>query len=158
MTVEKVLFDPSIGASMVVLKEDQGERVLPIWIGQSEALSIAMALEQVAVARPLTHDLFHSVLEGLDVSIDWVKVHSLDEGTYYATMRLKWSDKEIEIDSRPSDAIALAVRAKTPVFVAEKVIIEAIGGQGTVIPKGKEILDEDFLADLPDDIFGKYKM
>ncbi|MCP4604902.1 MAG: bifunctional nuclease family protein [Proteobacteria bacterium] len=157
VSVKKVLFDPKVGASVVLLKEEEGEREVPIWIGQSEALSIAMAIENISLPRPMTHDLIQSVLTGLGVSIDWIRIHDLDEGTFYATLRLNSSDGEVDVDSRPSDAIAVALRMEAPIFVAEKVFVAA--SQMDPNSPGKiEDMDEDFLADLPDEVFGKYKM
>jgi bifunctional DNase/RNase len=155
--IERVLFDPKAGASVVLLKEEGKDRILPIWIGQAEALSIAMAMEKVALPRPMTHDLIKSVLENLNVSLVWVRIRSLDEGTFYATIRLNIKDGQIDIDSRPSDAIAIALRMEAPVFVAEQVLSEA---SQTALGSMSDLtnVSDDFLADLPDEVFGKYKM
>lgn len=157
VVVDRVLFDPKAGASVVLLKEEGKERILPIWIGQAEALSIAMAMENVKLPRPMTHDLFKSVIEGLEVILEWVRIRSLEEGTFFATMRLKTKRGDVDIDARPSDAIAIALRTGTPVYVAEKVLLEA---SQAAIGSMQDLtnLDDDFLADLPDEVFGKYKM
>ncbi len=157
VTVERVLFDPKVGASVVLLKEQDGERELPIWIGQPEALSIAMALENVKLPRPMSHDLFQSVLAGLNVAVSWVRVRDLDEGTYFATMKLRNTTGEIDIDSRPSDAIAIALRMEAPIFVAESVFV-AVSKSEAKTPASIDKIDDDFLAELPDEVFGKYKM
>ena len=155
--IDRVLFVPKAGASVVLLKEEGQDRVLPIWIGQAEAISIAMAIEKVTLPRPMTHDLMKSMLEHLDISLTWVRIHSLDEGTFYGTIRLNTKDGEVDIDSRPSDAIAIAIRMGAPIFVAEKVLTEA--AQTTLGSMGNfESLDENVLEDLPDEVFGKYKM
>lgn len=153
--IEKVLFDPKVGASVILLKETEGERLLPIWIGQSEALSIAMALENITLPRPMTHDLLSSILDRLDVSLSWVRIHNLTEGTFYATLRLAVAGDDADIDSRPSDAIALALRAGAPIFVRDDIMDESSQSDmdGSV-----DSIDEDFLSELPDDVFGKYKM
>ena len=152
--VDKVLFDPKVQASVMLLKEKDGKRILPVWIGQSEALSIAMAMEDVSLTRPMTHDLMQSILKSLGASITFVRIHSLDEGTFYAILRLSMGDETVDIDSRPSDAVALAIRMKSPVYVSENVLSESINiDLGTF-----DSIDEDLLSELPDDVFGKYKM
>ncbi len=157
VNVKKVLFDPQIGASVVLLQEEDGDRELPIWIGQSEALSIAMAIEKIALPRPMTHDLIQSIFAGLDVSVDWMRVRDLADGTYYATLRLCSSSGKTDIDSRPSDAIAIALRMEAPIFISDKVFTAASKMEINA-PERIEELDEDLLADLPNEVFGKYKM
>lgn len=153
--IEKVLFDPKVGASVILLKECEGERLLPIWIGQSEALSIAMALENIRLPRPMTHDLMSSILERLDVSVSWVRIHDLNEGTFYAALRLSIDGTDTDIDSRPSDAIAVALRTGAPIFVKDAIMEESgqSDSEGAI-----DSADEDFLSELPDEVFGKYKM
>lgn len=156
--VDRVLFDPNIGASVMLLKEKDGERVLPVWIGKSEALSIAMAIEKVTLTRPMTHDLIQSILKNLDVSVSWVRVRDLDEGTFFATIKLTTTSAEsVDIDARPSDAVALAIRMEAPIFVAEQVLSVTISAELNALER-IENLDEDILSDLPDEVFGKYKM
>ncbi len=155
--IEKVLFDSSIGASVVLLKEEAGERELPIWIGQPEALSIAMAVEDVELPRPMTHDLLRSILDELDVTLSWVRVHNLEEGTFFATLRLNHPGGDLDVDARPSDAIALAARVNAPVFVAEAVFLTVSTSMMDALGKIKDV-DKDLLAELPDEVFGKYKM
>jgi bifunctional DNase/RNase len=155
--VEKILFDPNVGASVMLLKEDDGERRLPVWIGPPEALSIAMALEKVTFKRPMTHDLFSSILGRLDVEIDWVKITDFQEGTYFATMKLNVSGDTVQIDARPSDAIAMATRTNSPVFVEEQVFVDTTEiGRKTL--EDIEGFEENILEDLPNEVFGKYKM
>ena len=155
--VEKILFDPNVGASVMLLKEDDGERRLPVWIGPPEALSIAMALEKVTFKRPMTHDLLFSILGSLDVEIDWVKITDFQEGTYFATMKLNVSGDTVQIDARPSDAIAMATRANSPIFVEEKVFVDTMEiGRKTL--EDIEGFEENILEDLPNEVFGKYKM
>ncbi len=155
--IERVLFDPNVGASVVLLKEEAGERELPIWIGEPEALSIAMAVENVELPRPMTHDLLKAIIEELGVTVLWVRVHNLEEGTFFATLRLNRPEGDIDIDARPSDAIALAARVNAPVFVAETVFLTVSTTMMDALGKIKDI-DKDFLAELPDEVFGKYKM
>lgn len=109
---------------LVLLKEKGGERILPIWIGVSEAVAIALKLQDVKTARPMTHDLMKSILDELDIKTEKVVITEIVNGTFYATITLH-SKNSHQISSRPSDAIALAVRTSTPVFAEEKVLDEA---------------------------------
>ncbi|MDJ0762547.1 MAG: bifunctional nuclease family protein [Myxococcota bacterium] len=155
--VDRVLFDPNVGTCVVLLKESGTGRVLPIWIGQTEAFAIVMAMENIALPRPMTHDLMWSILQTTDIAVDWIRVHSMEAGTFFATMRLRTPSGEKDIDARPSDAIAVAVRAGTPIFVSEQVLAESVE-TGAKIPDDLKQIKEDFLANLPDEVFGKYKM
>ena len=111
---------------IVLLKEREGERYLPIWIGTSEATAIAFALQGVVTARPMTHDLMKNVLEELGVAVQRILITELREGTFYAVIEMARNGSSFEISSRPSDAIALAVRLGVPIFVHEEVLGEAI--------------------------------
>ncbi len=113
----------SPNAFALILKEKDGPRSLPIIIGQFEAQSIAIVLEEVQPPRPLTHDLFKTVLEELNVKIEEVYINDLRDGTFYA--RIIFDSPEMDIDARPSDAIALAVRFKVPIYVSAKVMKQA---------------------------------
>ena len=110
---------------IVLLKESDGERFLPIWIGAVEATSIAFALSGVRTARPMTHDLLKDLLEGLRITVDRIVVTELRDGTFYAEIRMDRDGEQIVVSSRPSDAIALAVRAMIPIFADEAVLSEA---------------------------------
>jgi uncharacterized protein len=118
---------------IVLLKEQTGERFLPIWIGAVEATAIAFALQGVVTARPMTHDLMRDLLSGLEVTVDRIVVTELREGTFYAEIQMTADGESVVISSRPSDAIALAVRATAPIFADESVLAEA----------GIEIEDDD---------------
>ncbi|MGH3665695.1 MAG: bifunctional nuclease family protein [Egibacteraceae bacterium] len=118
---------------IVLLKERTGERFLPIWIGPVEATSIAFALQGVATERPMTHDLMRDLLASLEVSVDRIVVTELRERTFYAEIQMTADGGSVVVSSRPSDAIALAVRATVPIFADESVLAEA----------GIEIEDED---------------
>jgi bifunctional DNase/RNase len=157
MNVWKVLYDSSLGSSVVLLQSQDGDRVLPIWVGQSEALSIAVASENIKMARPMTHDLLKTFVETVGMSIEWIRVTELRDGTFFAVIRAATKHRSFDLDSRPSDAIALALRVEAPIFVAEQVLAEAMGTDFSSL-KSIEDLEEDFLANLPDEIFGKYKM
>lgn len=110
---------------VVILKEKHAERYLPIWIGAPEADAIAIELQEVAVQRPLTHDLLRSVISALGASVTSIIVNDLSNDTYYARISMDVDGKPLEIDSRPSDAIALAVRVKAPIFAEETVLDRA---------------------------------
>lgn len=110
---------------MVILKDLEGRRLLPIWIGILEATAIALEVEGIKPARPLTHDLLKNVLETLGVEVSMVLIHDLKDNTFYGQVILRAGDTTIEMDSRPSDAIALALRTHAPIFVSERVIEQA---------------------------------
>lgn len=110
---------------IVLLKERDGERYLPIWIGAVEATAIAFALQGVVTQRPMTHDLMKSILEEVGVTVDMISITELRDGTFYSTIQLNANGSTHEISSRPSDAIALAVRTGVPIYAAEDVVEEA---------------------------------
>lgn len=110
---------------IVILKDVDSERFLPIWIGPSEAEAITVSLQQMEVARPLTHDLLRNVLEALGAEVIRVNITELKNDVFYARIVMRVNGQEMEIDSRPSDALALSVRVHVPVFVAEEVMEEA---------------------------------
>ncbi len=122
MKVEGLLFDPRSGMYILLLKEIDGSRTLPIWIGKPEADSIALALGRVVTPRPLTHDLLKNVLNSLDVEVSRIVVTDIIDNTYYAIIYLIDRQMEIPIDSRPSDAVALALRVNAPIFVEDSII------------------------------------
>ena len=110
---------------IIVLKDVESSRFLPVWIGPFEADAITIELQGVEVARPLTHDLLKSMIETLDAEVERVEITDLRNDTFYAKITLKVDGRILEVDSRPSDAVALAVRARVPVFVAQKVMDQA---------------------------------
>ena len=122
MNVNTILFDNRNSSYIVVLKDDSGSRILPIWIGAAEGNSIAMAMSNIKAARPLTHDLIASIFDRLEIEIARVVISDLVDNTFYASLYLLHNNKEFHIDSRPSDAIAIAIRIGAPVFVEEDVI------------------------------------
>ncbi len=126
MTIEGIRVSLMNYQRVVILKEKDSDRYLPIWIGPAEADAIAVRLQEVAVARPLTHDLLRNVLERLGAEVESVVVNDLSNDTFYAQIVLKVNGQRVEIDSRPSDAIALAVRAQIPIY-AEDAVLEKAG-------------------------------
>ena len=125
---------------IVLLKEQTGERYLPIWIGAAEAAAIAFALQGVVTPRPMTHDLMKDILEEVGGAVDHIVITDLREGTFYATIHLVQGGTTREISSRPSDAIALAVRYECPIFAEEGVVTEA----SILIPNEEEQEVEKF--------------
>ncbi len=125
MFVGGLVLDPATQAPIVVLKDEAGDTTLPIWIGIQEATSIASAIKQVQMARPLTHDLFHDLLHEVGVTVQRVVITELKESTYFAELVLGQGDRVIVLDSRPSDAIAMALRASAPIYVAQAVLDQA---------------------------------
>lgn len=125
MYVSGLVLDPNTQAPVVVLKDASGDIHLPIWIGIAEATSIASAIKQLNMARPLTHDLMSEALHQLGARVERVVITDLKDSTYFAELVVAVGDRAIVLDSRPSDAIALAVRADAPILVVEKVLMEA---------------------------------
>ena len=157
MSIYGVSFDLVGKQPIVLLKTAEGNRYLPIWIGHSEAAAILMKLQGAVAPRPLTHDLLVNMLGELDVDVVRVTVTELRENTFYALITLRCNGREVEIDSRPSDALALAVRTNAPIFAADKVIEESaiefeheVEDTEEVVEKFKEFLDsvspEDFMT------------
>ncbi|HEY9869558.1 MAG TPA: bifunctional nuclease family protein [Candidatus Obscuribacterales bacterium] len=147
MFVSEVGLDARTGQPIVLLKDEAGVRALPIWIGVAQANAILRALENVKPPRPMTHDLLLNVVEELGYEVERVEVNELTSGTFFATITLTLTDPKTKlevkkpIDSRPSDAIALALRAKAPIFVAEAVMKEA---SITVETEKEQAEDEEF--------------
>jgi uncharacterized protein len=138
MVVESVRVHMLSSRHVVILKETDRERYLPIWIGPWEASAIAMKLQGLTPERPLTHDLFAATLEELGIRIDRVVISTLAEETYHALLFLEQDGKTVEVDSRPSDALALAVRSGVRIFAAEAVLDQAGLGADSGIEEGEE--------------------
>jgi bifunctional DNase/RNase len=138
---------------IVLLKERAGERYLPIWIGTAEATAIALALQGVPTARPMTHDLMKNILEELGILVERIVITELKEGTFYASIQMARDGTRFQVSSRPSDAIALAVRTNVPIFANEDVLTEASivirDDEEQEVEKFREFLDnvnpEDFV-------------
>jgi bifunctional DNase/RNase len=142
MVIYGVSFDLVGKQPIVLLKTADGNKFLPIWIGHPEAAAILMKLQGASTPRPMTHDLVTEMLSQLDAQVVRITVTELKENTFYASITVQQNGSEIEIDSRPSDAIALAVRAEAPIFAAEEVIEEsAIEFEGEDVNE-EEIVDE----------------
>jgi len=148
--------DPISNMPIVILRDKEGTRTLPIWVGMSEANAIALQIENIATPRPMTHDLLRNVIHDLKASVDKVVVCDLQDGTFYALIYLRVNGESLAIDSRPSDAIALALRTRAPIFVEEAVIDSA-----KTVDVGTDKSDADrlqkYLESLDPDDLG-YKM
>lgn len=125
MRVDKVAMEVEGEQSVVILKDIEGKQMLPIWIGMLEATSIALEVEGIKPARPLSHDLMKSIISALGAEVTMVFIYDLKDNTFYGQVLLRVGEDTIEIDARPSDAIALALRTGAPIFVSEKVMEEA---------------------------------
>jgi hypothetical protein len=172
MTIESIRVSMMNYQQVVILREKEAERFLPIWIGPAEANAIAIKLQEVSVPRPLTHDLLNSIILALGASVNHIIVCDLHDDTFYAKVILDADGKQLEIDSRPSDAMALAVRANVPIYAEESVLDKAgiIIDKETGKPKpaspgkvSKEELDRmsafrDFIDKLNLEDFGKGKL
>ena len=157
MTIKGLMVDPITNMPIVILKDKQGDRVLPIWVGIFEANAIALQIENVAPQRPMTHDLLRNIIGDLDGQVDRVVVSDLKDNTFYAIIHLTVRGERVAVDARPSDAIALALRTRSPILVEESVIDNA-----KTIDFASERADSDrlqkWLESLDPDEMGKYKM
>jgi bifunctional DNase/RNase len=153
MTIRGLLMDPVTNTPIVILKDVAGESVLPIWVGVYEANAIALEMEKV----PMTHDLIKNVLTGLEAQVHKVVVTELREETFYAVIWLERSGEVISIDSRPSDALALALRVDCPIFVDEDVLKNSKQAANMSDRVSAEELRK-YLEGLNDEDLGKYKM
>ncbi len=122
MKIEGLLFDPRSNMYILLLKEIKGNDTLPIWIGKPEADSIALALGKIVTPRPLTHDLIKNVIDSLDFKVTRVVITQILDNTYYALIYMNNGEDEYPIDSRPSDAVAVALRSSAPIFVEDEVL------------------------------------
>ena len=162
MKVSALAVDPYTNTTIVILKDLVDENALPIWIGFMEASAIAIELEKIKLSRPMTHDLLKEILKTLDVVVKKIEVNDLKDNVYYATIHLLWNEKLHLVDSRPSDAIAMALRTNSPIFVDEKVIEKSRNIDLRKIKEcqkdGKSGDWKDILENLSPEEFGKYKM
>ena len=157
MKVSGLTVDPYTNTPIVLLKDLEEKDVVPIWIGFFEASAIATQLEKVQLSRPMTHDLMKNLLDTLGIMVSKIEVTELRENTFYAIIHLDLDGTHFAIDARPSDAIALALRTDTPVYVHEAVIEKSRKIDLRQQKGGEEVLD-DLLEGLQSKDFGKYKM
>jgi len=157
MAIKGLMVDPITNMPIIVLREVEGQRVLPIWVGVFEANAIALQVENVQTPRPMTHDLLKSVIDQLEGHVERIVVCELKESTFYATLHILSAKGLLKVDARPSDAIALALRSGARIFVDDAVIQNARS-----VDISRDTVDagrlQKWLENLPDDDLGKYKM
>lgn len=160
VSVKSLGVERNTNTPIVVLQEKDGNRMIPIYIGHAEANAIAMELAEVKFERPLTHDLMQQVIIGLGAELSRVVLTRVEKSTYYAELHLRRDDHVIQIDARPSDSIAIALRLKAPIFAAED-LLDISSSEDTIVPDiGGEILNSDalkkYLEKLNPEDFGKF--
>jgi bifunctional DNase/RNase len=157
MSIKGLMVDPITNTPIVILRDKDGQKVLPIWVGIFEANAIALQIENIATPRPMTHDLLRNVIHDLKAEVLKIVVCDLQENTFYALIYLELNGGTVAIDARPSDAIALALRTRAPIFVEDTVIDNA-----KTVDFSTEKADSDrlhkWLESLDPDDLGKYKM
>src|SRR5205085_3509200 len=157
MSIKGLMLDPVSNSPIVVLKDDAEKFFLPIWVGIFEANAIALQLENVSTPRPMTHDLLRNMIAELDARVIRVVINDLRDSTFFAQIRVIIGERTLELDARPSDAIALALRTEAPIFVAQTVLDQA----QTISPDGEEMTEEksrNWFENLDSEHLGKYKM
>jgi bifunctional DNase/RNase len=157
MTIKGLMVDPITNMPIVILRDKEGHKVLPIWVGIFEANAIALQIENVSTPRPMTHDLLKNVIHDLKASVQKIVVCDLQENTFYALIYLSLNDSTVAIDARPSDAIALALRTRAPIFVEDTVVDNAKPVDYTSDKTDTDRLQK-WLENLDPDDMGKYKM
>ncbi len=157
MKIRGLMMDPVTNMPIVILRDAAGDTVLPIWVGIFEANAIALEIEKVSTPRPMTHDLVKNVLFGLDATLKKVVVSELKDDTFYAVIWVERGGEVISIDSRPSDALALALRLDCPIYVEEQVLKTSKATQ-TVSDKNVNEELKRWLEGLNDEDLGRYKM
>jgi len=157
MKIRGLMMDPITNMPIVILKEACGSGILPIWVGVYEANAIALEIEKVATPRPMTHDLLKNMLVGLDANVRKVVVTNIKDDTFYAVIWIERDGTLLSMDSRPSDALALALRIACPIFVEDEVLKSSKSQNGAQ----DRIKDDELrrlLENLPDEDLGRYKM
>ncbi len=157
MKIRGLMMDPSTNMPIVVLKDTQGSAILPIWVGIYEAQAIALEIEKVQSPRPMTHDLLKNVFLGLNVRVQKVVVNDLREDTFYALIWFERDGQMMSIDSRPSDALALALRVDCPIFV-DDTVLKSSKVASTISERNTSDELRKWLENLSDEDLGRYKM
>jgi bifunctional DNase/RNase len=157
MKIRGLMMDPVTNMPIVVLKDTSGNTVLPIWVGIYEANAIALEIEKVNTPRPMTHDLIKNLLVGLDTNVRKVVVNELKDDTFYAVIWLDCEGQAIAVDSRPSDALALAIRVDCPIFV-EETVLKSSKISSTITEKASSEDVRKWLENLNEEDLGRYKM
>ena len=156
MLIKGLMMDPVTNMPILVLRDEAGERTLPIWIGMFEAHAVALQLENSSSARPMTHDLLKHMIEALGGTVTEVHITDVRDGTFYALIYLSANGDQVAVDSRPSDALALALRTRAPVYVAEHVLADTRPLEAPTSQDTERL--QHWLESLDPDEMGKYKM
>lgn len=155
MTIKGLMLDPVSNSPIVVLKDGDEKIFLPIWVGIFEANAIALQLENIATPRPMTHDLLKNVMNHIDATVTKIVINDLRDSTFYALIHVTVGSRMLEIDARPSDAIALALRTAAPIFVEQSVLDQA---QTIAADESPEDKLKKWLESVNPEDLGKYKM
>ena len=163
MKVRGITLDPVTNMPIIILRDLENSKSLPIWIGIFEANAIASEMENLSPPRPMTHDLIKNLIEGLKSKVKRIIVNDLRNNTFFAVIELEKNGANVSIDSRPSDAIALALRVKVPILVSDEVIKKAKTIDMTQVGEGEEFIEDkeklrEWLDKLKPEDFGKYEM
>ncbi len=161
VSIAGITMDPASNVPIIILKTENNDQAVPIWIGLLEATSIASALQNVNFDRPMTHDLFKNFVESVDYTVTKIEVCDLKDNTFYAKIYFENEDKPFEMDARPSDAIAIALRFNAPIYVDDKVIDKSSKGIESAEALDKSDQGKEwskYLENLSPEDFGKYKV
>ena len=158
MNIKGLMIDPITNMPIIILRDQEGQRILPIWVGVFEANAIALQIENVQTPRPMTHDLLKNIIDDLSAQVERIVVTELKENTFYALIHLRKNGHSIEVDARPSDAIALALRTRSPIFVEEAVIQNARSVENSRESAMDVTRLQKWIEGLSEDELGKYKM
>ena len=162
MKVFGLTIDPVTNTPIVILKDKEEKKVIPIWIGLFEASAIATELEKITFSRPMTHDLISEILKAVNVAVSRIEINDLKNNTFFANICLQGEGRNMIVDARPSDAIAIALRTNSPIFVDDRVIKKSrdvdFGTKITDLDNFKKEKLREFLDNLSPEDFGKYKM
>ena len=158
MKVRGLALDPVSNMPIIILRDEEEKRSLPIWVGLFEANAIALELEKISTPRPMTHDLIKNILESVEAKVEKIVVNDLRDNTFFALIHLRLGEEEITVDSRPSDAIALALRVGAPILVDEDVVRRAKSVEAPPKESDDQEKLKEWLENLKPEDFGKYKM
>lgn len=160
-SIAGMTMDPASNTPIIVLKTEEGDKAIPIWIGLLEATSIASALQDIKFDRPMTHDLFKNVMDSINIGVTKIEVSDLKDNTFFARIHFTSDSGDFDMDARPSDAIAIALRFRAPIYVDDQVIQKSasIDSKGEALDTSQEGKKwADYLQNLSPDDFGKYKV
>lgn len=158
MSIKGLMVDPMTNMPIIILRDQDGQRVLPIWVGVFEANAIALQIENIQTPRPMTHDLLKNVIQDLRAAVERIVVCDLKDNTFFALIHLQTAVGPVAIDARPSDAIALALRTRAPILVEEQVIDNAKSTDFSGNKQESDRLRQQWFESVDTDDFTKYKM